>query len=154
VERSIYNALVCLHRDQLTRDSPQTEAAAVEDQLAVPSSHHSSNTQLMDGLIYFEIFRFLDLLKPMFLSPRHLTSHHSKGWISMLLSSSSAAPSPSVVDIDCHQCAMSLSGIGVNLDNEFDGIRRDLLDLLDPKIDYQIKLEHLKRMRFTHKSLS
>lgn len=136
VERTIYNAMVSLNRNSLTIDSKESMTET-----------SSSQSQLMNGLIFFEIFRFFDLLKPMFLSARHFSSHHSKRWFSQLFSSKKSAS-------ECEKCSMSLSGIGVLLDNEFDGIRRDLLDLLNPSIDYQIKLEYLKRMRFTHKSLS
>jgi hypothetical protein len=169
VERTIFNALVCLpDKDQLTTDMPpppshtdespptdhETSQVAPLSSSSCLSQHRSSKAQLMDGLIYFEIFRFLDLLKPMFLSSSHLRYHNSKRWtpMSMLFTPTSSGGGDG--DDDCHQCAMSLSGIGVRLDNEFDGIRRDLLDLLNPKIAYRIKLEYLKRMRFTHKSLS
>jgi hypothetical protein len=141
VERAIYNAIVSLNHNSLTEDSKEPTSTDL-------SLSSSSRSQLMNGLIFFEIFRFFDLLKPMFLSARHLNTHHSsRRWSSMFLSSSKAP-------VECEKCSLSLSGVGVVLDNEFDGIRRDLLDLLNPSIDYQIKLEYLKRMRFTHKSLS
>jgi hypothetical protein len=160
VERTIYNAIVSLHQNSLTQDSKESMTKMLTEDISSsspPSSSVSSGTssssqfQLMNGLIFFEIFRFFDLLKPMFLSARHLSSstHHSRRWPWSSIFWSTQSPIE-----ECEKCSLSLSGIGVLLDNEFDGIRRDLLDLLNPRIEYQIKLEYLKRMRFTHKSLS
>lgn len=140
----------------LTENTPTASADASSSSSSL-TGPHVTQLNLMNGLIYFEIFQFFYLLKPMFVSLRHLDSNHShhhhhhhrlhhKSWSSILTLQQDSH--------QCHKCLINLSGIGAQLENEFDGIRRDLLDLLNPHLSYEIKLEYLKRMRYTHKSLS
>jgi hypothetical protein len=47
----------------------------------------------------------------------------------------------------------SASGIGANVSSEFESIKRDILDILNPDIDAIHKLEHIGRMKTSYSFL-
>jgi hypothetical protein len=54
----------------------------------------------------------------------------------------------------CKKCSYSHSGIGASIVSEYDGIKRDILDLANPLISPENKLELTGRMRASYDCLS
>lgn len=50
--------------------------------------------------------------------------------------------------------AFHSSGIGASISSEVDGVRRDILDLLNPDIDAQSKLNQIGRMKTSYGCLA
>lgn len=55
---------------------------------------------------------------------------------------------------ECKKCSIGGSGVGATIVSEYDSVRRDVLDLLNPDITNDMKLKCIARMRTSYRCLS
>ena len=84
----------------------------------------------------------------------HIYSHHITwlpySWIPLTIFRFFSNPHQE----NCEKCAFSHSGIGASIVSEYDGIKRDILDLANPLMSPLKKLELTGRMRIAYRCLS
>lgn len=114
--------------------------------------------------------KFTQTLKLLFLSPRHCVVAAKVSWLERFFALFGLhLSSPKWMDWfpfiifnyfsnthpkNCKKCAFSHSGIGASISTEFDGIKRDMLDLANPLMSPLKKLELTARMRSAYDCLS
>jgi hypothetical protein len=118
--------------------------------------------------------KFAQLLKPLFLSPRHSVAPNRKSFFETICTFLGIHnPIQTIINTyfrwfpfslfnffsnphqaNCKKCSFSHSGIGASIVSEYDGIKRDILDLANPLISPSKKLELTGRMRIAYHCLS
>lgn len=120
-----------------------------------------------NGLLVFQASKFAQQLKPLFLSRRHVVDSNEFSMVEYIRSFCAVSPNSKwhipilmmeyITNFhpkDCMKCSYSQSGIGARIQTEYDGIKRDILDLTNPLISPSKKLEITARMRSAYHCLS